>query len=175
MTDHHDTTEDDTTVPYASGDTRFDVHRTDFDAPTAPYKRVPPPVTRIPGQPYVSPPGAHTGGSAGPRGIPYPDTRDAPRVTDAVEVINHILDERETPKARRRARRVRTAPTLREVAERRELEKLRRERHLEHLEVARAWMTLAILIGLFLLVVGAGVVGYGILSGWFEWVPRRTR
>src|SRR5690242_3616168 len=52
--DHHDITEETTTVQIFSEPTRFDVHRTDFDEPTAPHKRLP----------YVSPPRAHTHGAA---------------------------------------------------------------------------------------------------------------
>lgn len=156
MTDHDDedtTTVPDTTVTAPFPRVRRDTTRLD---PHAMYD-VPDP-TRVTPAPPVSPIGTHTGG-----------TRPA-------EVINRMLDERERAQDRRDGRTAaHAARTLREEAQRRAVAKLRHERHLEFVEKVRAYVTLAILVALLTLVVGAGVIGFGILDGWFAWAPTRTR
>jgi hypothetical protein len=139
--------------------------------------------TRVTPAPPVSPIGVHTRGAAAttpPGGIPYPATADTP----AVQTLNALLDDRDriaadtrTAWAGRRLFRTdrRKVRTVREEAARRAAAKLRHERTMEHLETARAIVLFAILVALFIIVVGAGYIGFGILVGWYEWSPTRVR
>lgn len=92
-----------------------------------------------------------------------------------VDKINQLMDERERAADRRNGRAAaRAAHTVREEAARRAATKLKHERHLEVVETIRAYVTLAIFIVLLTIVIGAGVVGYGIIAGFFEWAPVRS-
>lgn len=185
MSDHHDDDGQDTAMPRDTtatqpfprprlraapaedGPTRLDVQsRFDVADPTA---VVPPtPYRDTAGQPvYVSPPGTHTG-------FPYPrDVHDDAQ--EAAEKINYLLDERERADDRRSGRAAaKTGRTVREEAQRRAMAKMRHERHMENVETIRAYVTLAIFFCLLVIVVGAGVVGYGIIGGWFTWQPVLT-
>jgi hypothetical protein len=170
VTDHHDedtTTVPDTTVTTPHPRVRRDVTRLD---PYGMYDVAEP--TRVTPAPPVSPIGAHTRGAAA----------TTPPIPPAVSTLNALLDDRDRIAADTRAawtgrplfrtdrRKVRT---VREAAARRAEARLRHERTLEWLETARSATVLAILVGLLLLVVGAGVVGFGILDGWFAWKPSR--
>jgi hypothetical protein len=144
--------------------TRLDVHAA-YDIPDPTMVTTPPP--------RVSPIGAHTRGSAAT--IP-----PAP-VTPIADVVNALLDERDRAAdtrtwARRRPFRTdrRRVRTVREEAARRAEARLRHERHLEVLETVRAYLVLVIIFCLLVIVVGAGVVGYGIIAGFFDWRPTRV-
>lgn len=176
MADHHHdedtTTVPDTTVTAAHPRVRRDATRLD---PHAMYDVADP--TRLTPAPPVSPIGAHTRGAAAttpPHGTYVP----AGHVRPAVATLNALLDDRDRIAADTRAawmgrplfrtdrRKVRT---VREAAARRAEARLRHERTLEWLETARSVAVLMILLGLFLLVVGAAFAGWGILAGWFTW------
>lgn len=144
--------------------TRLDVHRA-YD--------VPDPTREV----RVSPIGVHTRGSAAT--TPPPPSRPAPAA-----VLDALLDDRDRIRAdaaridadtrrvwKGRSRKVRT---VREEAARRAAEKLRHERTLERIETAQAGVKLAIMFCLLVIVVGAGVVCWGILDGWFAWELVRT-
>lgn len=93
-------------------------------------------------------------------------------VVPEAETLNRLLDERDRAEDRRSGRAAASAVrTVREEAQRRAAVKLRHERHLEVIEVVRAYLVLAIIFGLLVIVVGAGVVGFGIIAGWFDWRP----
>lgn len=112
----------------------------------------------------VSPIGTHTVGAA---------AANQPR---PVDTINRLLDERERAQDRRDGRAAaHTARTVREQAAARAAAKLRHEQHLEHLESVRAWIVTVIFFCLLVIVVGAGIVGWGILDGWFTWQLVRSR
>lgn len=139
--------------------TRLDVHRLDVADPTV----------------QVSPIGAHTRGSAATIG---PD--DARRKAAAV---NALLDDRDRLAAdrvriaadTRRAWRGRPAVrSVREQAAHRAAQKLRHEQHLEALETVRAWIWTLTALGLLVIVIGAAVVGWSILAGWYVWQPVPT-
>lgn len=125
----------------------------------------------------VSPISTHTGGAAAltereqwqAAGRPplWPDSAQ-----EKAALINRLMNERDERAARRAGRP--PVRSVREVALRRAEERARHERHLERIEAARAYMMLAILFGLLVIVVGAGVVGWGILDGWFAWQPVRV-
>jgi hypothetical protein len=102
-------------------------------------------------------------------------------VTPIADVVNALLDERDRAAdtrtwARRRPFRTdrRRVRTVREEAARRAEARLRHERHLEVLETVRAYLVLVIIFCLLVIVVGAGVVGYGIIAGFFDWRPTRV-
>ncbi len=142
--------------------TRLDVRRPfEVGEPTV--------VTPARPQVRVSPIAAHTVGAAAatpPHGMPE---------LPIVATINRILDERDEREHRRAGRPpVRSTRSIREEAAQRAAAKLRHERHLERLETARAYLLLFIIFCLAVIVVGAGVVGFGILAGWYEWVPKRV-
>ena len=137
----------------------------------------------------VSPPRAHTVGAASetppggfrPVPVPVPVPGGLPTAT-----INELLDARDRDRDRDRGagrpgtvkrsfRRERKPLSVREQAAQRAASKLRHERHLEVVEAVRAYLVLAIIFALLVIVVGAGIVGYGIVGGWYEWAPVRTR
>lgn len=120
----------------------------------------------------VSPIGTHTVGAAAttpPDGMPAL----ADPVRARVARINAALDERDEREHRRAGRP--PVRSLREVALQRAEGKARHERHLEALETVRAYLVLLIVFCLLLIVVGAAVVGWGILDGWFAWQPVLNR
>lgn len=122
--------------------------------------------TRLTPPPRVSAPGTHTVGAPA-----------------AVDQLNLILDRRDTEERLRTAGRTRArvfrrrrakALTLREAAEQRAVARLRHERHMEHLETVKAYIGVACMIGLLLLVIAMGVVAFMILSGQMTWAPTRV-
>jgi hypothetical protein len=123
--------------------------------------------------PRVSPIGAHTRGASA--------TVPPAPVTPVADTVNAILDERDrAANARTRVRRRpfrtdrRKVRTVREEAARRAEARLRHERHLEVVETVRAYLVLIIIFCLLVIVVGAGIVGYGIIAGFFDWRPTRV-
>jgi len=117
----------------------------------------------------------------------------------AAALINRVLDEQAELNARgadrldalTRVRRVGPgglwgwkplqAPNVHEVAAARQKAADREEsrrhahaRHVDRLEICRAYAKLAILLALFLLVVGAGWIGFMILTGHYAWTPTRV-
>lgn len=120
----------------------------------------------------VSPPRAHTVGAAAE--TPPEGVRTVVALPE-VATLNQLLDERERARDRKAGRAAASAAhTVREEARRRATAKLRHERHLEVIETVRAYMVLTIIFALLVIVVGAGIVGYGIIAGFFEWRPTRV-
>lgn len=114
----------------------------------------------------------------------------APVSPEAAETIARVLAAGPTPLEARIRRfgpggwfgwRPLGGPTVHEIAEARrkvaeaeERRRFRHARHLDVLEILRAWLKVAILFGLLVLVVGAGVVAFLILSGHWAWMPSKA-
>lgn len=176
--------QEDVTMPHlaAPAPTRIDIGRRFDDRPTEPHRRTP--------APLVSPPRAHTLGAAAftpphpaapvaTDGTDGTDGTDA-RVHDIVEQLNADADliaavRRGQRRSWFRWGRKGHARTVREEAARRAGQRLRHERHMEILESARGYLQVAILLGLLVLVVLAGVVAFGIMAGWFAWMPTHVQ
>lgn len=118
--------------------------------------------------------------------IPFPST---PPAETQVDLINRLLDEQGHRQAEqqhgvslerlfRRRRLPRPPLTVRDVAAAREArtERMaqhrdRHERHMNLLEAARGYLGIMCLTALFVLVVVLGFVAFGIIAGWFTWMP----
>lgn len=117
----------------------------------------------------VSPIGMHTGGLG--------------TVRAAADRLNRALDAREaqaaadrvTPGTASRAwRRQRNRKvSLRDAAARRAAARMRHERHMEVVETLRAYLGVACLVALLALVGAMAYLAFGILAGWYTWMPVR--
>lgn len=129
----------------------------------------------------------HSGADVRPAGVPFP----AEQGETQLDLVNRILDEQQRQGAVlaaehtntverlfRRRRTPRVPLTVKDLAavrlartERMAQHRDRHERHMNLLEAVRAYLGIACLIGVFLLVVGMGIVAFGVLVGWYTWAP----
>lgn len=137
--------------------------------------------------------------TAGPGPVTEPADPDESRLT-AADLVNRVLDEQHNLNVAGSQRldalagvrrvglggvfgwRPLTGPSVQEVAAARQRaadrEARRKHAHAEHmdrLEAARAYVKLAILVGLFVLVVAAGYEAFMIITGHYAWAPTRVK